>query len=102
MPMVDRYNGYSVYQEREPNIYRVLDGKETFQVVEDASGREVFEFTAYYNHRLLLPFDEKEARLRQMLQPAIQEIRRKIDAGDFTDGYMHVGTRPRSGSPSPL
>lgn len=102
MPVVDGYKGYSIYQEREPNIYRVLDGKETFVAVEDASGREVFRLTAYYNQRLLLSIDDKEAKLRQMLRPAIDEIRRKIDAGDLKDSYIHVGVRLRSGSPSPL
>lgn len=102
MPVVDCYKGYSIYQERDPSIYRVLDGKETFDVVEDASGKETFRLTAYYNQRLLLPIDDKEAKLRQMLRPAIDEIRRKIDAGDLTDGYIHVGTRLRSGFASPL
>ncbi len=93
MLAVDRYNGYSVYQTRDPNIYRVLDGKEIYVIVDNFSGKEAFRFTAYYNHRLLLPIDNKEAKLVEVIQPARDEIRRKIDTGDLTDGFLHVGTR---------
>ncbi len=100
MPVVDCYQGYSVYQTRDPNIYRVLDGKEIYMVVDDSTGKEAFRFTAYYNHRLLLVIDDKEAKLFGMLQPARDEIRRKIDARDLTDGFLHAGTRLKARSVS--
>ena len=93
MLSIDRYKGYSIYQLRDPHIYRVLDGKDIFSVVDDSTAQEAFTFTAYYNHRLLLTIENKEAKLYEMLRPAREEIRRKIDAGDLTDGFLHVGTR---------
>ncbi|MSQ14388.1 MAG: hypothetical protein EXR50_00785 [Dehalococcoidia bacterium] len=96
MLSVDRYKGYSIFQLRDPNIYRVLDGKEIFTVVDDSTAHESFTLTAYYNQRLLLTIVNKEAKLFEMLRPAREEIKLKIDAGDLTDGFLHVGTRPLS------
>ena len=100
MLAVDSYNGYTIYQLREPNIYRVLDSKEIYSIVDDSTGQEAFRFTAFYNHRLLLTIENKEAKLYEMLRPAREEIRRKVDAGDLTDGFLHVGTRLREKSVS--
>ena len=100
MLAIDSYKGHTVYQSREPNIYRVLDGKETYSIILESTGQEVFRFTAYYNQRLLLTIEDKEAKLFEILRPAREEIRRKIDAGDVTEGYLHVGTRLREKSVS--
>ena len=88
--VVDRYRGYSVYQEREPVSYKVLDGKETFRVHSERTGGVAFTFTAFYNPKRIVRPENKEAVIAQLIQPAIDVIHRKIDAGDLTDGFMHV------------
>ena len=95
MPVVARYKGYNVHRVREPN-YKVLDGKEAFEVVDEAAGQAVFSFTVYYNPRArpLLTMLDKEAVLERMLAPALEMIKGKIDAKDLTDGMLHVGIKP--------
>ena len=88
--VVDRYRGHSMYQDREVTNYRVLDGKETFRVHDEATGRLRFTFTAFYNPKRLLRPEDKEAVLADLLTPALEAVRAKIDAEDFTDGFMHV------------
>ena len=102
MPVVARYKGHTVRRVREPN-YKVLDGKETFEVVDEAAGQAVFNFTVYYNPRArpLLTVLDKETALERMLAPALETIKAKIDAKDLTDGMLHVGIKPGARAVSP-
>ena len=94
MPVVARYKGYAVHRLREPN-YKVLDGKEVYEVIHEALGRIAFRFTAYYNPRAksLLTVLDKEEALGRMLEPAIVAMKAKIDSSDLTDGMLHVGVK---------
>ena len=88
--VVDRYKGYSVYQDREPVNYRVLDGKETFRAHNEGTGVLAFTFTAFYNPKRIVRPEDKESLIVRLVRPALEEVRRKIDAADLTDGFMHV------------
>ena len=96
--VVDRYKGYSVYRLRE-SFYRVLESKEIFQVFDERTGKLALTLTAYYNPKRILRPADKEAVLNALLQPALAEIRRKIDAGDLTDHHLHLGAA-RDGQPT--
>ena len=88
--VVDRYKGYSVYQVRELPTYKVLDGKEVFRVHDERTGSLAFTFTAFYNLKRILRPENKEAVIVRLIAPAMETIRRKIDAGDLTGGFLHV------------
>lgn len=88
--VLDRYKHYSVYQTREPANYKVLDGKETLRVHDERTGALAFTFTAFYNPKRILRPEAKEDVITELIRPAQAEVRRKIDAGDLTDGFMHV------------
>lgn len=88
--VVDRYKGYSVYRLRE-SFYRVLESSETLQVFDERTGRLAFTVVAYYNPKRILKPANKEAVVLAALQPAFEEIRRKIDSGDLTDAQLHLG-----------
>ena len=88
--VVDRYKGYSVYSQRE-TFYRVLDGKETFEVYDERTGDLAFSFTGFYNPKAVLRPADKEAVIIAIMQPVFAAIREKIDRGDLTDGFQHVG-----------
>ena len=89
--VVDRYKGYSVYRLRE-TYYRVLAAREDFQVYDERTGRLAFTLVAFYNPKRILRPEDKEAAVSALVQPALEAIRRKIDAGDLTDGQLHVET----------
>ncbi len=88
--VVDRYKSFSVYRLRETN-YKVLDSKETLQVFDERTGMLAFTVVAYYNPKRILKPANKEAVILSALQPAFEEIRRKIDGGDLTDSQLHLG-----------
>ena len=88
--VVDRYKGYSIYRLRE-SFYRVLDSKETLQVFDERTGKLAFTVVAYYNPKRILKPADKEEVILSVLQPAFEEIRRKIDGGDLTDAQLHLG-----------
>lgn len=92
--VVDRYKGYSIYSKRE-TFYRVLDGKETFEVYDERTSALAFSFTGFYNPKAVLRPEDKERVIAEIMQPVLATIREKIDRGDLTDGYLHVG-RPTS------
>jgi len=85
-----RYKGYSAYQTREPAQYKVLDGREHLRVYDERTGELGFTFVVFYNPKRILRPEEKEEVLLFLIRPALDEVRRKIDAGDLTDGFMHV------------
>lgn len=89
--VVDRYKGYSVYRLRE-TYYRVLAAREDFQVYDERTGRLAFTLVAFYNPKRILRPADKEAVVSTLVQPALEAIRHKIDAGDLTDGQLHVET----------
>ncbi|MBI4498424.1 MAG: hypothetical protein HY689_11040 [Chloroflexi bacterium] len=89
MPLVDRYQGYLVYDTREAN-YQVLEGKETFEVFDETSGALSFRFTAYYNPRQLLTIKHKEQVIQRVVARALPLIRAKIAAGQLSDEMHHV------------
>ncbi len=88
MPLVDRYQGYLIYDTREPN-YRVLEGKETFEVFSEAPGSRPFRFLAFYNPRQFLLMNDKEKSIQRILARILPEIRAKIDAGNLLDEMRH-------------
>ena len=88
--VIDRYKGYSVNQQREPNNYKVLDSREELHVYDERTGAMAFTMIAFYNPKRILRMQDKERVVAELLQPAILEVRRKIDAGDLTDGFIHV------------
>ena len=56
--VVDRYKSYSVYKRRE-TFYRVLDGKETFDVFGEKTGDKAFSFVGFYNPKAILRPENK-------------------------------------------
>lgn len=96
--VVDRYKGHSVYKLRE-TFYRVLDGRETFEVFDEKTGHKAFTFVGFYNPKAILRPENKEAAITEIMAPVFQAIRAKIDSGDLTDGFLHVG-RPTPVNPS--
>lgn len=103
MPLVDRYQGYLIYDTREPN-YQVLEGRETFDVFSEASGTRSFSFLAYYNFRQFLLMSDKEKSIQRILARVLPEIRAKIDASQLSDEMRHfVFTRKEliAASPAP-
>lgn len=103
MPLVDRYRGYLIYDTRESN-YRVLEGRETLEVFDEATGACRFRFHAYYNPRQFLLMDDKEKSIQRILARVAPEIRAKIDANNLTDEMRHfVFTRRElvSAAPAP-
>ncbi len=96
--VVDRYKGHSVYKRRE-TFYRVLDGKETFEVFDEKTGDKAFTFVGFYNPKAILRPENKEAAIMELMAPVLHAIRAKIDAGDLTDGFLHVG-RPTPVKPA--
>ncbi|MSQ28835.1 MAG: hypothetical protein EXR51_11990 [Dehalococcoidia bacterium] len=89
MPLVDRYRGFLIYDTREPN-YKVLEGKEAFEVFNEASGVRSFRFHAFYNPRQFLLLDDKEKAIQRIVARALPEIRAKIDAGAPQDEMRHL------------
>lgn len=92
MPVVEKYKGYLIYDTREPQ-YQVLEGKERFEVWEEQTGRLAFHYIAYYDPLRLLSLGDKESVVHRMLQGAREEIRRKIDNQDFSDGAGEFSLR---------
>ena len=88
MPLVDRYNGFLIYDTREPN-YRVLEGRETLEVFRETSGSLSFRFLAFYNPRQFLLMNDKEKSIQRILARALPDIRAKIDAGQLLDEMRH-------------
>ena len=88
--VVDRYKGYYVYSQRE-TFYRVLDGKESFNVFDERTGLRAFTFTGFYNPKAMLLPADKEQVITAIMEPVSAAIRDKIDRGDLTDGFLHVG-----------
>ena len=97
--VVDRYKGYSVDRLREAN-YRVLDGNERFHVYDERTGALAFAFTGFYNPKRILVPEDKEAVIAGLMKPALVAIRSKIDAGDLTDGYLHVESAAHAVQPA--
>lgn len=89
--VVDRYKGYSINRRREPN-YKVKESREVYDIYNERSGALAFSFTGYYNPKRILKPLNKEAVIAGLMQPVLAEVRRKIDAGDLTDGYLHAET----------
>ena len=77
--VVDRYKGYSVYKRRE-TFYRVLDGKETFDVFSEATGDKSFTFVGFYNPKAILRPEDKERVILDIMKPVFEAIRAKIDS----------------------
>lgn len=92
MPQVAKHKGYLIYETREPQ-YQVLEGKEHFEVWEEQTGRLAFRYTAYYDPLRLLSLHDKEAVVRRMVEGALEEIRRKIDDQDLSDGIGEFSLR---------
>ena len=88
--VIDRYKGYSVSRQREPNNYKVLDSNEVLQVYDERTGETAFTLNVFYNPKRILRIEDKERVIASLLAPAIAEVRRKIDAGDLTDRLLHV------------
>ena len=97
--VTDRYRGYSVYRLRDTN-YRVLDGREVFQVFDERTGHLAFTFIAFYNPKRILRPEDKEAVISTLMRPAFAAIRQKIDDGDLTGGQLHVESHPMSSAAS--
>jgi hypothetical protein len=91
--VVDRYKGYSVYRMREDN-YKVQDGKERYHVYNEGTGQLAFAFIAFYNPKRILRPENKEAVIAELMKPALDAMRAKLDAGDLSDGFLHVESAP--------
>ena len=81
--------GYSIYTVRELN-YKVLDGKEVFRVHDERTGQLAFTMIGFYNPKRILRPEDKEATITELMEPVLATIRRKIDQGELSDGFLHV------------
>ena len=89
MPFIERYKGHLIYDTRESN-YKVLEGRETFEVFHEATGALTFRFHAYYNPRQFLLLNTKEKAIQRILARILPEIRSKIATGNMRDEMRHV------------
>ena len=87
--VIDRYKGYSVYRARDVQ-YRVQEASEKLEVVDERTGTARCTVTVFYNPKRILRPEDKETALADLLRPAQEYIRHKIDVGDLTDEAVHA------------